>query len=152
MLSLKPCPRAYKIVESFTPNADISGFVYLKDEYIEGTLMVSFPQQTIFNMLKAIYFKEFTEFDKSVKSGVGELTNVVFGIFKKNLNRNGFNFKMCIPTVIMGPQHSVEAVTPNKTLVVPFETDVGNFTVTVTVFKDATALRTEEEPFRKTGA
>lgn len=137
MLGMKPQPREHKIVESFIPNADISGFVYLMDKNIEGTLMVSFPQTTIFNMLTTIYNKNFSEIDKAVKSGVGELTNIVFGIFKKSLNENGFNFQMCIPTVIVGAQHSIDVVIPNKTLIIPFETTAGQFSVTVTVYSDA---------------
>jgi chemotaxis protein CheX len=140
MLSLKPKPKAYKILESYVPEADISGFVHLKDALIEGTLMVSFPKQTIFSMLKTIYGREFEDIDKSVTAGVGELTNIVFGIFKKNLNESGFNFQMCIPSVIVGAQHSVDVVMPNKTLVVPFDTDAGSFTVTVTVYSQPLTL------------
>jgi chemotaxis protein CheX len=120
--------------------ADISGFVGLAQARIEGVLVISFPQETIFAMLAKMYNKPFNEVDKSVRSGVGELTNIVFGVMKTNLNKNGFALKMAIPNVIFGDQHSVvTSVTEGKSFTIPYATDAGPFSVQLTLFPEASS-------------
>jgi chemotaxis protein CheX len=118
--------------------ADISGFVGLAQARVEGMLVISFPQETIFAMLSKMYKKPFNEVDKSVKSGVGELTNIVFGVMKTNMNKNGFALKMAIPNVIFGDQHSVtSSAAEGKSFTIPYMTEAGPFSVHLTLFPEA---------------
>ncbi len=140
MFSLDAKPGTYEVLDDYTSIADISGFVALTQEKIEGAIMISFPKETIFKIIGKIYKKEFVELDKSIKSGVGEITNIIFGVIKKNLNENGFQFNMAIPNVVVGPQHQVSTMTVGKSLIVPFELDVGTFIVTLTVYPEEYAI------------
>ena len=136
MFGMKPIPGAYTITDTNLFDGDISGIISLVQDTpaktVEGTLILTFPSETIFSMLTKIYNRQFTSVDKNVKSGVGELTNIVFGIFKANLNRNGFSFQMALPNVIHGDGHSTYASVPGQTLVIPYKCAVGSFSVTIT--------------------
>ncbi len=142
MFAIKPKPGAHQVNDSQVIQGDVSGIINLvqdasKDQ-VEGTLILSFPSETIFAMLTKIYNRPFTSVDKNVKSGVGELTNIVFGIFKANLNRNGYSFQMALPNVVYGEGHAVYISRPGKSLTMPFQCSVGSFSVTLTVCDDST--------------
>jgi chemotaxis protein CheX len=136
MFGLRPTPAVHVLENECTVKGDISGIIGLYQDHVEGALIVSFPLQTIFAILGKMYKREFTEVDKSVRSGVGELTNIIYGVMKTNLNKSGHGFKMAIPNVIIGSQHAIAATNPGTTLVVPFETDSGSFTVLLTLYPD----------------
>lgn len=136
MFGLKPAPAQHFIEQECIAKGDVSGIVGLTQDRVEGALIVSFPKDTIFAILSKMYRKQFTEIDKSVKAGVGELTNIIFGVVKTNLNKNGFRFKMAIPNVIIGDQHTVAITNPGTTLVVPFQTESGSFSVLLTLYPD----------------
>ena len=137
MFGLKPQIEKHAIESQCLSKGDVSGIVGLTQIRVEGALVVSFPRATIFTILGKMYRKEFTEVDKSVKAGVGELTNIIFGVIKTNLNKNGFGFKMAIPNVIVAEQQSVAIANPGVTMVVPFQTDSGPFSVMLTVYTQA---------------
>ncbi len=136
MFGLKPNPEMHFIEQECVAKGDVSGIVGLTQDRVEGALIVSFPQETIFHILGKMYKKEFTEIDKSVKAGVGELTNIIFGVVKTNLNKNGFGFKMAIPNVIIGAQHTSAITNPGMTLVIPFQTESGPFSVRLTLYPE----------------
>lgn len=140
MFGLKPAPEKFFVEQECKVNGDVSGVVGLTQDRVEGALIVSFPQQTIFNILGKMYKKEFVEVDKSVRAGVGELTNIVFGVVKTNLNKSGFGFKMAIPNVVVGDQHTVAITNPGTTLVIPFQTESGPFTVLLTLYPEMVKL------------
>jgi len=136
MFGLKPNPEAHFIEGVCLAKGDVSGIVGLTQDRVEGALIVSFPSDTIFAILSKMYRKQFTEIDKSVKAGVGELTNIIFGVVKTNLNKNGYGFKMAIPNVIIGDQHTVAITSPGSTLVIPFKTESGTFSVLLTLYPE----------------
>ncbi len=131
---------AYRLETERSPLADISGFVELNNqEKHGGALIVTFPQSTIFAILGKFYRKQFTEYERSVKDGVGELTNMIFGLMKANLGKNGFAFKMALPNVVIGSQTSDGRLTPpmevrKVVLTIPYETEAGPFSVTLILY------------------
>jgi chemotaxis protein CheX len=136
MFGLKPSPQPHFLEQECLAKGDVSGIVGLTQDRVEGALIVSFPKDTIFNILSKMYKKQFTDIDKSVKAGVGEMTNIIFGVVKTNLNKSGYSFKMAIPNVIVGEQHTVAITNPGTTLVIPFDTDSGRFSVLLTLYPE----------------
>ena len=140
MFGMKPVAGVHAITDNHAINGDVSGIINLvqnsEKDQVDGSLILTFPSNTIFAMLTKVYNREFTSVDKNVKSGVGELTNIVFGIFKANLNRNGFSFQMALPNVVYGDGHSVYVGRPGRTLIIPFDSPVGSFNVTLTVSEE----------------
>ena len=132
MFGVKPVMQAFRIEKECSVEGDISGILSLMQEKAEGTFIVSFPKETIFKFLEKMYRKPFHSIDQSVKSGVGELTNIIYGVLKANLNKDGFSFKMAVPSVIVGENHTVITINAGATMVVPFQSPMGNFSVLVT--------------------
>ena len=136
IFGVKPVPGAHKILTNHMVEGDVSGIVGIAQLEAEGTLVVSFPKETIFKLLEKMYKKPFTEVDKSVRDGVGELTNMIFGVFKTNLNRNGFAFQMAIPSVVAGGNHTITVGDEGQSLVIPYDSPQGSFVVQIRLNPD----------------
>jgi chemotaxis protein CheX len=124
---------AWSVLNEYTAGGDVTGILSMVQLRLEANLVLSFDRETIFGVLSKLYRREFTEIDKSVQQGVGELTNIVYSMMKKALNEQGYTFQMAIPSVIFGEDHRVQTIHQGQTLVVPFTTDHGPFTVAVTI-------------------
>jgi len=135
MTGLTPEPGAYQVSTGFDVKGDISGIINVVQERIDGTLVVSFPKETIFYVLEKLFKKPFNEIDKPVKEAVGEFTNMIYGVIKTNLNRTGFDFKMALPTVVLGASHIVSAVKSEQTMLVPFTIEGKQFSIMLTIVK-----------------
>lgn len=131
MFGIKPDMAPYWLEKECSVVADVSGIISLTQDKLDGTLIVSFPKQTIFGILEKMYKKPFTEVNQSVKAGVGELTNIIYGVVKANLNKDGFSFKMALPNVVIGEQHTVLTCESGQTMVVPFKTNFGDFHIRI---------------------
>ena len=144
VFKVNPVAGKHFIAQDYTGSGDVSGFVTLTQERLEGALVVSFPAQSIYAMLSMLYKREFNQIDKSTRQGVGEVTNMVFGSLKSNLRPMGYTLKMVIPTVLtsdVGQNNAgiplpVAIYMPGKTLVIPFDTEVGSFTVMLLLYPE----------------
>jgi chemotaxis protein CheX len=126
-------PGEHKISDNHNSKGDISGLVGMVQDKMEGTLTITFKKDTICPVLAKIYGIDFPEINDSVREGVGEITNMVYCLIKTGLNENGYSFKMAIPNVIYGQDHTVMKLHHGQTLVVPFITDFGTFFVDITL-------------------
>ncbi len=108
------------------PSGDVSGIISLIQGEQVGSLIVTFPQATLFNILKVFYKREFTEVDRVVGMAVGEISNIIFGVFKYRVGQKGFSFNMVVPNVAVG---SSRVSGTNWTLVGKFTSPQGDFTV-----------------------
>ena len=119
--------QGHQIVPNFQGKGDVSGSVGMVQDRIEASLTVSFPESTILGIINLVYDPAVTEINMSTKQAVGELTNVIYGVIKQALNERGYQFKMAIPSVIVGKSHSIQPISKSSTLVAPFETPYGPF-------------------------
>lgn len=104
----KTVKASFKVVESDQyPASDVSSIIMLSQKEPHGALVVSFPQATLFALLKGFYKKDFTELDKVAMGSVGEISNIIFGVLKYRLQGKGFSFGMALPQVVAGGGHRV---------------------------------------------
>jgi chemotaxis protein CheX len=61
---------------------------------------------------------------------IGELANMIAGSAKKDLGRSA---SIAIPTVIIGKDHKIGRLTGVPCVVIPCQTDVGDFAVEVNI-------------------
>jgi chemotaxis protein CheX len=66
-----------------------------------------------------------------IKDAVGEITNMISGVARKNLEAEGFYIQAAIPTVVSGKSHSITHVMGGPSLIIPFDIDEGKFVVDV---------------------
>lgn len=136
MFSARPKPEAWRVEGKNSVAGDVSGLIGFVQDRLEATMAVCFPRDLAIEMMSHLVRRPLTEVDGMVKSGVGELANVIFGVMKAKLNQSGFTFQATIPTVVVGNNHVLGAVTPAPTLIMPFELYGKRFHVLLTIIRE----------------
>jgi len=112
-------------------NGDVSGIIAIVSDSFCGTVVISFPEITFLGIMSGMLGENYTELNKDIIDGAGEITNMIFGYAKTVLNKKGYGIKIAIPSVVTGKDHSLSAMTKGAVVVIPFNTSVGNFFVEV---------------------
>lgn len=122
-------PYRKKSDEKFS--GDISGVIGLVSPSFNGSVVISFSEATFLSIISRMLGETFTQINKDIEDGAGELTNIIFGQAKVTLNELGYGIKTALPSVVTGANHSVLQMTNGPRVVVPFETDVGPFLIEI---------------------
>lgn len=121
------------IETDFKLRGDIAGMVGMVAPPMKGTLIISFPKESIFLIIKNMIGEEHTEITTDVSDAVGELTNMIYGSAKTSLNQLGYNFEMAIPTIVRG-DFVISKTQLAATLVIPFQLEnKSEFYIEITV-------------------
>jgi chemotaxis protein CheX len=111
-------------------HGDVTGIIGLTGK-VKGSLALTFSEQCILKIVTNMLGEEKTKIDAEIKDAVGEITNMVSGVARKKLEAMGLLVFAAIPTVVAGKDHSISHVLGGPSLIIPFETDWGNFVVDV---------------------
>jgi chemotaxis protein CheX len=114
---------------------DISGIIAMNSERFTGSMAILFDEKLISMVVKNMLGKAPNGLDDDTKDCVGEITNIVFGQAKKNLNENGHTVGMAIPSVVTGKGHEVSHMVDGVCVVIPFEGAQGGRVLLETVLK-----------------
>lgn len=109
---------------------DVTGVIGLTGA-ANGTISVTFHEDCILNIVSNMFGEEMTVLDGEIADAVGELTNMISGQARKELEEIGSVFKAAIPSVITGHNHSITHYTRGPTIAIPFYTESGDFTIEV---------------------
>jgi chemotaxis protein CheX len=97
-----------------------------------GTVALSLPAQTALNMVNHMLGIDAKELDKTISDGVGELVNMVAGSAKTDVFLGeGEPLTLTIPTVVRGRNFIVVFPSNAVWLEVPFNSDMGPFSLRV---------------------
>jgi chemotaxis protein CheX len=110
---------------------DISGLIGIVSDSFNGSVVISFPEQTFLKIMSGMLGETFTVISRDILDGAGELTNMIFGQAKTVLNEKGYGIKIAIPSVISGKNHSLSAMTNGPIVVIPFDSAAGKFFVEI---------------------
>ena len=111
-------------------SGDVTGVIGLTaDDSKQGVMSVTFTKDCAVAIVKNLLGGEIEDVVQEVKDAVGEVTNMIAGQTRQNLESIGINLSAATPTVVMGENHSVSHVTNDKIIVVPFNTEHGTFVV-----------------------
>jgi chemotaxis protein CheX len=78
-----------------------------------------------------MFGEEINELNDDIKDAVGELTNMISGQARKELEEIGKLFEGSIPSVVSGKNHELLPMTKGPRIAIPFKTDFGSFTIEV---------------------
>jgi chemotaxis protein CheX len=109
---------------------DVTGIIGITGES-NGTISLTFQEPAILKIVSNMFGEEITELDDEVADAVGELTNMVSGQARRELEEMGKVFNAAIPSVIRGTGHSVSHYTDGPKIAIPFATEYGGFTIEV---------------------
>ncbi|PKN72871.1 MAG: chemotaxis protein CheX [Deltaproteobacteria bacterium HGW-Deltaproteobacteria-10] len=125
-------PRAGKpyLKADSVAKGDVSGIIGLTGS-AAGSLALSFSEGAIVKIVSNMLGEEIKSINSDVKDAVGEITNMISGVARKNLEAEGFYVQAAIPTVVAGAGHQISHVMGGPSLIIPFEIDEGTFVVDV---------------------
>ena len=107
---------------------DVSGILGLTG-VANGTIAVTFEEKCILSVVSNMFGEKMSELNNEIADAVGELTNMISGQARRELEETGKVFKAAIPSVIIGKNHSIIHFTSGPKVAIPFNTDNGDFTV-----------------------
>lgn len=112
-------------------SGDVSGVIGIVSETFNGSVVISFPEATFLKVMSNMLGETYTEMNKEITDGAGEITNMIFGQAKIVLNDKGYGIKTAIPSVVTGKNHTLQALTKGPVVVIPFKSSAGEFFVEI---------------------
>lgn len=98
-----------------------------------GMVALSFPSRTALNMVNRLLSMEMEVVDDTVSDGVAELVNMIAGSAKARFPvEDGVPIDLSLPTVVRGQSYDVDYPSGSVWLEVPFESELGEFSLRVT--------------------
>ncbi len=132
MAFIEPRPGKPYLKQDNIAVGDISGIIGMTGA-ARGSLALSFSGSCILRVVSNMLGEEITDLNADIQDAVGEITNMISGAARKNLEAKGFNITAAIPTVVFGSGHSIIHVMGGPSIIIPFETDYGPFVVDICI-------------------
>lgn len=111
---------------------DVSAVIGLTGE-ANGTISISFPEQSIAAVVSRMFGEPVSELEGELADAVGEISNMISGQARQQLEKTGKLLHGSIPSVIVGKNHQISHFTTYPVIAVPFETPEGGFTIEVCI-------------------
>ncbi|MFO7568208.1 MAG: chemotaxis protein CheX [Smithellaceae bacterium] len=132
-----------------TAHGDVSGIIGMTGD-ATGSLAMSFSEACIIGLVSKMLGEAHTEMNKSVLDAVGELTNMISGSARKMMEKDDLRVIAAIPTIVFGKAHTVRHVIKGPSIVIPFQTEVGEFVIDVCLKSNIKQVQDEAQPGEKT--
>ncbi len=113
-------------------SAEVSGIIGLSG-CVQGSVVLSFPRDVACRVASAFAGVELTPDSPDFADAIGELANMVAGNAKKDFGE--YRASISLPSVIIGPGHTVSQSKVWPYLVIPCETPLGSFNVEVALIE-----------------
>lgn len=135
MAAIKPEVGAPSLKKGKATWGVVTGMIGLAGYQASGNMILSFDSGSILKIVSSMLMEEFTEVDDQVVDAVGELTNMISGGAKKELNEIGFFFEMASPIVVTGQGVEIKQLTEHPVITVPFKLEQGSFVLDASLQK-----------------
>jgi chemotaxis protein CheX len=109
---------------------DVSGIIGFTGS-ARGSLAISFSKAAILRIVANMVGENYSDINGDVRDAVGEITNMISGVARKNLEAQGMNIQAAIPTIISGENHAILHVLGGPSIIIPFNTNAGPFYVDI---------------------
>jgi chemotaxis protein CheX len=110
---------------------DIAGVIGITSPTFNGSISICFPEKIFLRIMSNMLGEEFTEINKDLEDGAGELLNIIFGFAKRVLNEGGHSFEKAIPTIVRGKGMSIKHLSDYPCFLLPFESADGLFYIEI---------------------
>lgn len=116
-------------------NGDVSGIVGIMQDKLEGTLTVCFTFDTVRKLVPRLLGPDIEVTQDVAIDAVGEVTNMIFGQLKTELNERGHHVRFSLPSVVKGPGHFISHMHEGHYMVMLFEMDGTSFQIHLAIHK-----------------
>ena len=110
------------------PNHEISGLIGLSGK-AKGMVVLSMSREVALNAAGTMLGTQLKEINADVADAVGELTNMIAGAAKAQLDH--LEMSVSLPTVITGKAHCIDFPKHTKPICIPFDCKWGSVAVEV---------------------
>jgi chemotaxis protein CheX len=111
----------------FSAYGDVTAMIGIAGKTARGYLALSFPTPVMTQIASKILREEYTQLDPIVVDMCGELSNMVMGNVKETFSTMGYDFGLSTPSTITGTPHVLYSKSPYPSILIPFETEFGQF-------------------------
>ncbi len=132
MASLEPVAGKPFVKKTDVAAGDVSAIIGITGDAI-GSLAISFSEPCICHIVNNILGEAFTKANNDVFDAAGEITNMVSGVARSYLEKEGLIVFAAIPTVVYGKGHTIQHILKAPSIIVPFSTREGDFTIDVCI-------------------
>ncbi|MFP4458839.1 MAG: chemotaxis protein CheX [Candidatus Zixiibacteriota bacterium] len=102
---------------------------------VKGTVALAFPVKTALNIVSRLLGMDIDTVDDTITDGLGEIVNMVAGGAKAKFSElKGPPINLSLPTIVRGSSYVVDYPTGSMWLELPFESEIGNFYLRVTLY------------------
>ena len=108
---------------------NISGVMSMVGKQGNASIALTFSEAAILHIARKMLPGEVTGIDGTVIDLVGELANMVLGGAKSDLEKEGYFFKLSLPTIIIGTDYLIAHKTNAPIIMMPFSMPEGEFIV-----------------------
>ena len=105
---------------------DISGLIGMVGDNIQGSMSISFEESLVLEIMHKMLGEKPEGIDSDVQDMVGEITNMICGGAKNELDQKGYDFGMATPVVVSGKNHIIDHQVDGKKMLMPFSHESGN--------------------------
>lgn len=107
-------------------HGDVSGIIGITGDAV-GSLAISFTNGCICAVVGRMLGEVYTEPTRDVLDAVGEITNMISGVARTRMEKEGLNVYAAIPSVVFGSNHTINHILKSPSIVVPFSAVGGTF-------------------------
>jgi len=132
MAFVEPRPGKAYLKENSIAGGDISGIIGITGDAV-GTLAISFSEACICDICSRMLGEPYTEACQDIFDAVGEITNMISGVARTYMEKDGMSVYAAIPSVVYGKNHTINHILSTPSIVIPFSTDHGAFVVDVCI-------------------
>ena len=115
--------------QSMPSQADISGIIAMNSNFFLGSMALCFQDSLILKVYERMLGAASATINDEVKDAVCELTNIIFGHAKRDLNALGHTIAAALPSVIVGKNHEVHHSVAGTCICIPFSSPDGTLRV-----------------------
>ena len=126
MLETTPQPALPVLVSNFTDS--VSGMVGFAGTST-GMVAIHAAEDVAVAITERFLGLEVDSFSDDVTDAFGELANMLAGSIKMELDESGSEITLSVPSYVYGADYHVECVADSEWVVIPFESDDGEFLV-----------------------
>lgn len=137
MIKLEPVKENLYLKDDNKTTYDISGIIGIVGD-LAGSVVISLPEDLALKIVSNFLGEEKSVLDHEVIDGIGEILNMIAGGAKKIFSdRHKIRFKISVPSVIVGKNHSINRPSDLKFIGINFSVDKKLFSIEVSIKDEA---------------
>lgn len=127
---------SYPLREPVTKfHCSVTGMVGLAGTYT-GILSIHCPKPLALRITSNMLGMDVSEVGEDVNDALGEIANMLGGYVKQILSKGGLDINLSIPTVISGEEYTVNSMSDDNCVIIPFSNSGERFLVALKLRKE----------------